>query len=63
MLKRTISIILELYNTIICSKNKKLKMVEQEVYIKRLLPSNILPKPDELEVSIKVLPEIILKTN
>ena len=63
MLKRTISIILEQYNTIICSKNKKLKMVEQEVYIKRLLPSNILPKLDELEVSIKVLPEIILKTN
>jgi hypothetical protein len=47
MLKRTISIILEQYDTIICSNEKKIKLDKQEV----------LPELIKKEVSIKVLPK------
>ena len=54
MLKRTISIILEQYDTIIYSNEKKIKLEEQEV-----LPKTVLPELIEKNVSIKVLPKII----
>jgi hypothetical protein len=47
MLKRTISIILEQYDTIIYSNEKKIKSDKQEV----------LPELIKKEVSIKVLPK------
>ena len=51
MLKRTISIILEQYDTIIYSNEKKIKLDKQEV----------LPELIKKEVSIKVLPKHLPK--
>jgi hypothetical protein len=52
MLKRTISIILEQYDTITYSNEKKIKLDKQEV-----LPKTVLPELIKKEVSIKVLPK------